>query len=242
MAHPLLEAFPEPKHLLVAQPEELASVLMEVLPGMMQQAGVTFASVEQIFYPPHTAGYPQSDRYEVNIAIGEALAWLEREGLLIRNPTQSNALWYVLTRLGRGIKTRGELDAYRRGRELPTELLQPQLAEKVHHLFLRGDYDTAVFQAFKLVEISVREAAKYPPDWPAQKVMRSAFNQDGALTDKELPGSEQQAMSDLFAGAMGHAKNPSSHRDVKLRRLDTVRLILFASYLLELAQVRALLG
>jgi hypothetical protein len=191
----------------------------------------------------HGGGYPQNVNHEVSLVVAEAMAWLEREGLLIPNPTQPNSAWYVLTRAGRKIKTRGELEAYRSGRQMPVEMLQPQLAEKVHPIFLRGDFDTAVFQAFKFVEITVREAASLPSEWPAQKVMRSAFNPDtGVLTDKDLPASERQAMADLYAGAMGHAKNPSSHRDVKLRRLEAVRLIIFASYLLELAQIRACLA
>jgi hypothetical protein len=46
----------------------------------------------------------------------------------------------------------------------------------------------------------------------------------------------------LFAGAMGHAKNPSSHRDLNIQRMEAVRLIVFASYLLELAELRWLIG
>ena len=36
----------------------------------------------------------------------------------------------------------------------------------------------------------------------------------------------------LSAGAIGHAKNPTSHREVKLSMDETVKLIVFASYLL----------
>ncbi len=39
MPQPLPEAFPQPKDLLAVQPEELAGVLIAVLPGLMQQAG-----------------------------------------------------------------------------------------------------------------------------------------------------------------------------------------------------------
>jgi hypothetical protein len=45
--------------------------------------------------------------------------------------------------------------------------------------------------------------------------------------------AEREAMSALFAGAMGHCKNPSSHREVDMDRVSAARLIAFASYLLS---------
>ena len=243
MAHPLLEAFPQPKDLLAVQPEDLAGVLIEVLPSLMQAAGFEFGALQQAFYPMQGGGYPPMSQGEVNLVIAEALAWLEQQGLLMRNPNQPNYHWYVLTRRGAEIKTRGQLESYVRGRDLPVDLLQPELVVVVRPLFLRGDYDTAVFQAFKMVEMVVRSASSCPPEWPAQKVMRTAFNPvDGVLTDKDLPDGERQAMSDLYAGAMGHAKNPPSHRDVKMHRMEAARLIIFGGYLLDLAQFRHMLS
>jgi hypothetical protein len=61
----------------------------------------------------------------------------------------------------------------------------------------------------------------------------------GPLTDKTAPKSEQESVSDLFAGASGLYKNPSSHR------VNTVsdphvaaELIIMASHLLKLAESR----
>jgi hypothetical protein len=63
------------------------------------------------------------------------------------------------------------------------------------------------------------------------------------LTDKTLVISERQAMSALFAGAIGAAKNPSSHRNVEMSRTEAARLILFASYLMSIVDERvAVLG
>jgi hypothetical protein len=45
----------------------------------------------------------------------------------------------VLTRRGAKIKTRDELDSYKKGQTLPQDLLQSILNEKVRPLFLRGD-------------------------------------------------------------------------------------------------------
>ena len=44
--------------------------------------------------------------------------------------------------------------------------------------------------------------------------MRQAFAGGGPLADPALDGGERDAVSALFAGALGVFKNPSSHRQV----------------------------
>ena len=53
-----------------------------------------------------------------------------------------------------------------------------------------------------------------------------------ALTDVTLVMSEREAEIHLFSGAIGHGKNPSSHRDVQPAPQEAARLIVFASHLL----------
>ena len=62
--------------------------------------------------------------------------------------------------------------------QLPSDLLQPALDRKVRHLFLRGDHDTAVFQAFKEVEVAVRKAGGYTDGDLGKDLMTKAFNPD----------------------------------------------------------------
>ena len=96
-------------------------------------------------------------------------------------------------------------------------MLDPVLASKVRATYLRGDYETAVFQAYKEVEVSVRRASGLGNDRIGTALMREAFNiETGPLTDQRRERSEQEAMSHMFSGAIGLLKNPASHRDTEL--------------------------
>jgi uncharacterized protein (TIGR02391 family) len=126
---------------------------------------------------------------------------------------------------------------------LPRGQIHPVIASRVYPAFLRGEYDTAVFQAFREVEVAVREAGGYGPDDYGTDLMRSAFKPSGKrgqattlgpLTDRALPIAEQEAMANLFAGAIGLYKNPQSHRLVPTHAEDAAEVILFASHLLRI--------
>jgi len=59
--------------------------------------------------------------------------------------------------------------------------------------------------------MAVRTAAGLPNDLVGVALMREAFNpHTGKLTDKESVVAEREAMSALFAGAIGHRRNPGA--------------------------------
>jgi len=236
---PALSAiFPDPKDLFALEPEELAGILVELIPSVSQQAGFLIENFMTPMFPVQGGGYPPAAQGQVAVALAEAFSWLQTQGIIVRNPNQP-AAWFLLTRRGQVLKTRTDVEAFRKGRTLPLDLLQQSLANKVHSLFLRGDHDTAVFQAFKEVEVAVRRAGKYPDDLLGTKLMQAAFHPDnGPLTDKSLVPAERQSEMFLFTGAIGHAKNPASHRDVNLTRQEAARLIVFASHLLDIVEAR----
>lgn len=235
---PLGEIFSEPVDLLRLEPEELAGVLMEAIPSVMQQGMFHIQSLVHQLYQNERGDFRLQGE-EVELALAEAMSWLMTQGLVVKKPGQQ-ADWLVLTRRGRALKSRTDVAALAKGRTLPIDLLQPALADKVHPLFVRGDHDTAVFQAFKEVEVAVRRACGYSNDAIGKTLMTRALNvDDGPLADAELVRSEREAEMALFVGAVGHAKNPSSHRDVGLSRQEAARLIIFASHLLSIVEERA---
>ena len=115
------------------------------------------------------------------------------------------------------------------------------LAQKALPNFQGGNFDTAVFQAFKEVEVRVREAAQYGDEMYGVNLMRSAFDvQDGPLRDDKTMPSERQAMSDLFAGAIGLLKNPTSHRFVDFTDpQEASEALLLTNHLLRIVEGRA---
>ena len=228
---------PDANALLELEPEELAGVLMEhfnSLPVSEQQD-----LNRNNFNHNHTVReYPQEQQDDVQQALMEAWVWLEHEGFLVPKPG-SHGEWVVISRRGSQLRTRDQVHSYRRANRLPRHQLHPRIAHKVRASFLRGEYDTAVFQAFKEVEVLVREAAQYADTDYGVNLMRKAFGEGGALADAAAHVAEQQALSDLFAGAIGSYKNPHSHRSVTIESAEAADMIVLASHLLGIVDKRS---
>lgn len=234
--------FSGPAELLDLEPEELAGVLLEIIHSNSETKNGIFGvgRLDDDVYPQYGGGpWDHIQQTAVEYAIVEAINWLRAQNLVMADPKQSGDYWLTLTRRGRTLETRIDVEAYRNAGILPTGLLQPELANKVRSLFLRGDHDTAVFQAFKEVEVAARRGCGYSDDVIGKALMQKAFAvNDGPLRDPDLVPAEREAEFFLFAGAIGHAKNPASHRDVSLSREEAARLIVFASYLLAIVEER----
>ena len=85
--------------------------------------------------------------------------WRHGYGLSVRGllPPRPGAdgNWVYLTRRGIALKNRSGVAAYRRTNMLPKQLLHASISVKAWSTFLRGDYDSAVLQAFKDVEVGM---------------------------------------------------------------------------------------
>lgn len=118
---------------------------------------------------------------------------------------------------------------------VPSLLFHPLIVKKAYPALTREEFDTAVFRAFKAVEVRIRELSGLPSDLVGAALMRKAFDVDtGPLTDLSAPRAEREARSHLFTGAIGCYKNPHSHRDVELTFNEAFEMLLVASHLLQI--------
>ena len=247
MFRKLFEILPDVESLLSLEPEELAEPLLISLDGDQNINPVSVISHGDLSRSLQTRTelrqkYPPRHDDKVLFRLMEAWQWLEREGFVAPRPTDlsrersmGRATTYFVTRRGKTIETPEALEAYRKANLLPQRQLHPIIAQKVWATFLRGDYDTAVFQAFKEVEIAVRRAGDYEDTDYGTDLMRTAFHEEnGKLTDVGQKKEERQALSHLFAGAIGYYRNPLSHREVGVRAEAAVEMIILASHLLRI--------
>jgi len=116
------------------------------------------------------------------------------------------------------------------------------MRERVWSAFIRGEYDVAVFQAIKSVEVAVRDASGFDASLIGVPLMRKAFGlapKVGPLTDLNDPESEQEARQHLFAGAVGGYKNSHSHRNVNLDDpQEASEIVMLANHLLRIVDRR----
>ncbi len=232
----LSDLVPDADALLGLEPEELAGYLIEFLNSMppdrqLNRYNLTLQS--------NFEAYPQLLQPQVAQAVMEAWMWLEREGLLAPVPG-SQGDWVFITRRGRTLRNHLDLAALRSASLLPRKTLHPVLATKVWAAFLRGDYDTAIFQAFREVEVVIRTKGGFGATDLGVDLMRKAFDaQNGPLTDMQRPVAEREALNHLFAGAIGSYKNPTSHRHFTIDDpVEAVEIITLASHLLRIVDSR----
>lgn len=229
---PLGSLVPNVEDFLALEVEEVAGVLLVHL-----NTGATHnGEVNRFDFFRRRSDYA-CRQDEVDRALMEAWAWLLGEGFIVKKAPSLGDVFF-LSRRARELTTRENFESYQRGNLLPKGQLHPSIA-KVYPAFLRGEYDTAVFQAFREVEIAVRTAAGLGSSDFGTALMEKAFKfappgSAGPLTDTNLPAAEQRAMRDLFHGAIAFYKNPTSHRFVPTDAASAAEVIQFASQLLRL--------
>ena len=222
----LFEMLPDAEHLLSLSAEELAGPLLVSLEDREQinlEDEITPKSIEWEIEngvnrnnPNLNLNYPYKSREGVLFALMEAWQCLLSEGFVAPRPANlrsttgmSQNTTYFVTRRGQKIQTLDDYEAYRKADLLRKHQLHHIIAEKVWFIFAQGSYGTSVLEAFKQVEIAVREKGGFEQGDYGQDLMRKAFHpENGKLTDPTQEQSEKQARYFLFAGAIGAYKTP----------------------------------
>ena len=120
---------------------------------------------------------------------------------------------------------------------MPETYVHPMIVKKSFPLLRNGQFESAVLQAFKTIETSIRKRISADPEDVGVKLIRKAYNpENGPLTDYDLPKAEREAFCNYIAGAFGYYKNPCSHRDVEMDFISAFDRIVVASNLLKVIE------
>jgi uncharacterized protein (TIGR02391 family) len=239
----LITLIPNVDVLVALSQEELAGILLQLAAEHRQNqlihAQVILSQVNGSV--GGSDGYPQSRRREAEIAVAEAWNWLTVQGLLIQEPgSNGNNGWLLLSRRAETLLSSKAFSSYASTVGFPKKLLHPVIADDVWIDLARGDFETAVFKAFRAVEIAVRDAGGFNASDVGTQLMRKAFDRSsGSLTDLSQPEAEREALAHLFAGALGSYKNPHSHRTVTISDIgEAQEMVVLASHLLRIVESR----
>ena len=211
---PVRERFPTFEDIVASRPDDLGAEIvldLQVRP-------------KQFFSPSnfpgdlarHYKGEAATEKFAS--AVWEAIEWASRELLLVQrfgSMPPSDAL--MLSR--RGLEfTRDDIERLRLERILPDFLLHDRIRKACIDIFNTGHHQAAVFEAFRELEVAIREAAGYTAEHHGRQMIMDASNEKsaGPLVDEAAPPSEQEAIRFLMAGSVGWFKNPRSHRSLEL--------------------------
>jgi uncharacterized protein (TIGR02391 family) len=237
----LVSVVPDGGALLAMSPEELALAVLKTL-NASDDNYARRGQRENISLTNYCNGQAQQYRSTPAVdcarAIAAAFQHLVTIGMLAPNPHSNPAGWYVLTDRARAVKTAPEYERYRHASRYPRGAIHPAIEQNTLPEFMKGDYETAVFKAFKILEDTVRTRAAFGNESIGVPLMRKAFHtEDGPLTDRSEHVGEREALMHLMAGAIGRFKNPTSHRFTGLDDpVTTIEIIQLASLLLRIAE------
>lgn len=111
--------------------------------------------------------------------------------------------------------------------------LHPAIRSYCWDLYTVGNYDNAVLNATKLLEIQVRDRAHLPLTMVGVDVMNQAFRGRNPPLHYGQVDAEQEGLAELLRGMIRIFKNPQSHRIVGMQnKTECLSVLLLCSTLL----------
>ena len=169
-----------------------------------------------------TGGYTTLDaekRNEVDRRIGRASKALE-DADLIQEPDSYNGKngFRVISDKGRRALAEIDFAAAKVRSRYSRDMFHPSLPDAAWNAFRSGHYDTAVNEAFKALESSIRKKGLGQNGIGVTDngvtLMRKAFDVNaGPLTDKAATPGRKERRRELFTGECGKLRNPVAHGD-----------------------------
>jgi hypothetical protein len=165
-----------------------------------------------------SGGYAYSiqARSDVQRVIARAWKGLDYAGY-IEEPDPDNGKngYRVPSAKGRSAHAATDYTGVRMRSNFIRDMFHPALPDAAWNAFTVGDYDTAIFEAFKSLEVAARTKGGFTTgDFGA------ALMNTGPLRDKAASRGRRIARCELSTGAFGEIRNPEGHNDPTIT--DTV--------------------
>lgn len=127
---------------------------------------------------------------DVALACSSAWAWLEANGFIARR--RHDDAWCSPTIKGKAMLRAQDLRDHLAGDRLAAADLHPELLIHTRPLYLQARFETAVFEAFKALEVAIRDAAGLGHDLVGVQLAGRAFQpESGPLAHHAAERGEQ---------------------------------------------------
>ena len=176
---------------------------------------ITRDAIPTMLLEPGGYAYSVQTKSDLERIVTRAWKGLDDAGL-IEEPDSHNGKngYRVPSAKGRSAHAATDYTGVRMRTKFTREMFHPSLPDAAWNAFSVGDYDTAIFEAFKSLEVAVRAKGGLAITDFGAALMKKAFDPDnGPLRDLAAPRSRRVARCDLFTGAFGEIRNPKGHND-----------------------------